>query len=151
MSPGEFQERVAPLIGKEVSRPWLGIGTALYLEAGPLITVYKSGKPKALCGFDLGSCWRVECADSIAWSSDDPRPLLERHLDQLQSRVIESITTCNRLPELCIQFSGNYWLSTFSTEDQPDWSLFLPNQSYLEVKGGEIRLSTDHRSLSTDH
>ena len=145
MEPKEFHDLITPFLGQEISRPWLGIGTAFYLEVGPFISTYeKSGRPKAVLGLDLGSSWRVEHADQIAWSSDSSRPDLDKHLGELQSRVIESIEMTNGMPELQIQLSGGYRLSTFSMEDQPDWALFLPNQHHLEVKDGVVRVSTDH-------
>jgi hypothetical protein len=50
-----------------------------------------------------------------------------------------------RLPELVIALSGGLWVHAFNTaEGQPQWTVFLPDESWLRVDGGRLVHNTQN-------
>jgi len=133
----EFTLLTQPLIGLPITRPWRGIGSTLLLEIGALRGKYKSGKPRGEAGVEIEWSWRVETPRTIKFGSWCAEQKINRGISELEGHVIEEITFTNRLPELSIRLSGNKWIQSFTTaEGQPDWSIFLPDGSWLTVRRG---------------
>jgi len=62
---------------------------------------------------------------------------MNRGIKLLSNHTIEDITLFGRLPELSIRLSGGKWIQSFMTADgQPDWWVFLTDESWLHVKRG---------------
>lgn len=60
-------------------------------------------------------------------------------ITSLEGSVVEDITLACRLPELSIQLSKGQWLHSFMTsEGQPEWTVFLPDRSWLTVMNGKL-------------
>lgn len=135
-----FQDLVEPLIGLPISKAWLGGGSAVILELGPLDLVYpRTGNPRAAAAVMVQWSWRIEAARSVAFGSWSGDRKIANGLRSLQGLVVEAIQVTGRLPELLIQFSGTRWLHSFMTaEGQPEWTLFLPSESWLTVERGGI-------------
>lgn len=140
-----FRERVAPLLGMEVSRAWRGHGSALFLELGALHDEpgFRGAQGQATVMIEWS--WRVERPRSIAFGSWSTDRKMDFAIPRLAGRRVESIAAEGRLPELVIALSGGLWVHAFTTvEEQPQWVLFLPDQSWLHVVGGRLARNTQN-------
>jgi hypothetical protein len=140
MQAAEFAELTRPLVGLAVSRPWRGHGTCVVLELGPLTRQYRgSGHPRADVSIMVEWSWRVESRGAVrfgSWSSD---PKINSGIARLRGLTIQELSSVGRLPELQVCLSGNHWLHSFMTaEGQPEWTVFLPDRSWLRVRRGRI-------------
>ena len=64
---------------------------------------------------------------------------MDLRIPLLQNRRIEDISLFGRLPEISIRLSRGLWLSSFMTTDgQPDWTVFLHDDTWLTVRRGCI-------------
>jgi hypothetical protein len=136
----EFEQTTRRLVGLPISRPWRGIGTAFYAEIGPLTQTYKrTGHTKADRGLDFSYCWRVEGQRSVLFGSFSGKQKIQHGIESLTGLTILDITVTGRLPELCVQLSDGRWIHSFATsEGQPDWTVFLPDGSWLTVTRGRV-------------
>ncbi len=150
MNQSEFDDLTRSFIGLELSRLWRGHGTTLFAEVGPLSRTYsRSGRPKADRSLDFSWCWRVESQRSILFGSFSSDRRIKHGIASLQGLFIEGISVCGRLPELRVQLSGGRWVSTFATqESQPDWTVFLPDASYLTVRRGTVIRADPSQQIS---
>ena len=141
-----FRELVVPLVGMAVSRPWRGYGSALFLELGTLREErHPPSRTRPEGGVSLTGeatvmvqwSWRVERPRSIAFGSWSTDRRMDFGIARLEGHRVEGITVEGRLPELVIALSGGLWVHAFNTaEGQPQWTVFLPDQSWLTVDGG---------------
>lgn len=140
MNRSEFDDLTRSFIGLELSRPWRGDGSALYAEVGPLSHTYKrTNHPKADRGLEFSWSWRVESSRSLLFGSSSSDRRITHGVASLAGLTIEGVSLCGRLPELCVRLSGGRWITSFAaSESQPDWSVFLPDGSWLTVKRGTI-------------
>ena len=138
-----FERLVFPTLGLSITHPWRGVGSAIFLELGPLKRVPRIRVPghdlKGLATVMIEWGWRVERPRSIevgSWSTDRKIDVGIRRLKRLK---VESIKVEGRLPELTIGLSDGRWLRTFMISDsQPSWVLFLPDGSWLHVERGMV-------------
>lgn len=135
-----FDELTRSFIGLQLSRPWRGCGSALFAEVGPLSLTYPhSNHSKAERGLEFSWSWRVESERSILFGSSRTDCRINQGIKSMESLVIESIYLCGRLPELHVQLSTGRWLCSFAAcESQPDWTVFLPDGSWLTVRRGRV-------------
>ena len=139
MTKEEFEQTTRCLVGLPISRPWLGIGTAFFLEIGPLTQAYKRSGPKADQGLDFSYGWRVEGPRSVLFGSSSGKQKIQRGIESLTGLTILDIATIGRLPELYVQLSNGQRIFSFaSSEGQPDWSVFLNDGSWLMVRRGRV-------------
>ena len=140
MNQSEFDDLTRSFIGLELSRPWRGHGSALFAEIGPLSQTYeRTNHPKAERGLEFSWCWRVESSRSILFGSSSSDRRITHGVASLAGLTIEGISLCGRLPELRVQLSGGRWITSFAaSESQPDWSVFLPDGSWLTVRRGTV-------------
>ena len=83
--------------------------------------------------------WRVEQRNSIQFGSWSTDRKIDLGILRLQDHLIEEISVVGRLPEISIRLSRALWLHSFMTaEGQPDWSVFLPDRTWLTVRRGCI-------------
>ncbi len=145
MPQSEFDELTRSFIGLQLSRPWCGHGSALFAEVGQLSRTYSRTKhPKAERGLEFSWCWRVESQRSILFGSSSSDRRINHGIATLQGLTIQAISLCGRLQELHVELSGGRWLTSFATsESQPDWTVFLPDGSWLTVRRGTIVRETD--------
>ena len=154
ITAAELRARVAPLVGLEVSRPWRGYGSALFLELGalheeplPVSRVRPEGGTvlRGEATVMIKWSWRVERPRSIAFGSWSTDRKMDFGIARLEGRRVEGITVEGRLPELVLALSGGRWVHAFSTvEGQPEWTLFLPDGSWLTVVGGGLVRNTQN-------
>jgi hypothetical protein len=132
-----------------VSRPWRGYGSALFLELGALREVrHHPDRPPSLEGEGtvmIQWSWRVERPRSIAFGSWSTDRKMDHGIARLGGRDATGITVEGRLPELVVTLSGGLWVHAFSTvEGQPQWTVFLPDQSWITVSGGVLVRNTQN-------
>ena len=150
----ELEGYFAPLVGMPVSRPWRGYGSALFLELGTLHEEpYPPSRREPQGGVSLRGeagvmiewSWRVERPRSIAFGSWSTDRRMDFGIARLEGRRVEGITVEGRLPELVIALSGGLWVHAFNTsEGQPDWTVFLPDHSWITVDGGRLVRNTQN-------
>ena len=147
MRQQEFDDLTRPFLGLPLSRLWRGYGSALYVEVGPLSLRYpRSNHPKAERSLEFGWTWRVETSRSILFGSSSSDQRISQGLKPLENLVIEGISLGGRLPELHLKLSGGRWLSSFAaSESQPEWTVFLPDGSWITVRGGRLKRETGKR------
>jgi hypothetical protein len=154
ITAAELEEYLAPLVGMAVSRPWRGYGSALFLELGAL---HEEPRPpsrrepqggvtlRGEAGVMIEWSWRVERPRSIAFGSWSTDRRMGFGIARLEGHRVEGITVEGRLPELVIALSGGLWVHAFNTaEGQPEWTVFLPDGSWLRVDGGRLVHNTQN-------
>jgi hypothetical protein len=131
---------VQPVLGLTITRAWLGGGSAVILELGPLDRVYpRTGNPKAAAAVMVQWSWRVEAARSVAFGSWSGDRKIANGLKSLEGRTLEALEIVGRLPELLVELSGKRWLQSFMTaQGQPEWTVFLPDETWLTAGRGKI-------------
>jgi len=136
----EFESLTRSFIGLDITLPWRGYGSAFFMEVGPLTQVYeRTGHKKAERGFDFGYSWRVEAQRSVLLGSFSSDQKISRGIATLKGLIILDVKVAGRLPELCVQLSSGRWIHSFATtEGQPEWTVFLDDESWLTVKRGRI-------------
>jgi hypothetical protein len=153
----EFNALVAPLLGLPVTRPWRGGGSALMLELGVLSeerSVLNSGRVAAggpslrgVASVMVEWSWRVERVRSIAFGSWSTDLRMNNGIAALRGHVVEVVALAGRLPELTLRLSGGLWVQSFNTsEGQPAWTIFLPDESWLTTVGGHVVHNTQNQS-----
>ena len=115
---------VNPFIGKEVSRPWKGHGSAVFLEFGRLT----DGKGELTIMIEWS--WRVKKENSILFGSWREPDELSAYIAGLKGATLVNIAMQCRLPELSVELSSRRWPNSFSTvEGEPEWALLLPGST----------------------
>jgi len=126
----EAMSFVFPFQGKKVSRVWQGHGSAIFLEIGELT------ENKGELTIMIEWSWRVEKGNKIcfgSWSNESEFPKLLKLLNGL---TLKDISFQNRLPEVVVELSNEYWVCSFSTvEGDPEWALITPNKVLLSSNG----------------
>ena len=164
MSRSPFDRRIAkptfvalvePLLGLPISRPWRGYGSTLFLELGTLRDEPLSPSPRRPKGavsqkgkatVMIDWSWRVERARSIAFGSWSTERRMTSGVAKLLDHHVETIDVVGRLPELTLTLSDHLWVQAFNTsEGQPEWTVFLPDRSWLTVVGGHLVHNTQNQ------
>ena len=154
ITAAEFHEWLAPLVGMPVSRTWRGYGSALFLELGVLHEEHRpptrvNPEPRVSLKGEatvmIQWSWRVERPRSIAFGSWSTDRRMDFGISRLTGHRVEGITVEGRIPELVITLSGGLWVHAFNTsEGQPEWTVFLPDESRLEVAAGRLVRNTQN-------
>jgi hypothetical protein len=138
-----FERLTSPLLGLPITHAWRGVGSAIFLELGPLKRVRRVRRLghslKGLASVMIEWGWRVERRRSIdvgSWSTDRK---IDSGIRALKRLKVKSVQLEGRLPELCLGLSNGRWLQSFMISDsQPRWVLFLPDGSWLCVRRGVV-------------
>ena len=145
ITPQRFTELTRPLIGLPVSYSWRGYGSAIFLEFGALRTTPEGRKRKGEAGVMLQWSWRVETARAIRLGSWSGERRITTGVQALAGRAVVDLSVTGRLPELVIALSGGLWVHSFMTaEGQPDWTVFLPDDSWIHVVRGRLVHNTQN-------
>ena len=141
----EFQILAQPLIGLNVSLPWKGYGTAIFLELGALAPEKSRGhcynKGEACIGVEWD--WRVEAAGKVLYGSSNSRPKMMAGIKGQQGSTIQSLAVGGEVPELVIQFSnGHYLRSMVMAAGNPEWTIRLADGRWVYAMNG--RIVNDH-------
>ncbi len=154
ISPSEFDLLVGSLLNLPITRAWRGYGSALFLELGelrPADPPRRDGTPrmKGEGTIMIQWSWRVERARSIevgSWSTD---ARIDSGIARLGGLQVVALAVDGRLPELIVGLSDGCWLRSFMTaEGQPEWTVFLPDESWLTVERGRIVHDTQNQVRS---
>jgi len=152
ITASQFGELTEPLLGLTISRPWRGHGSALFLELGGLhreAVAARTRRFSILRGqatIMMQWSWRIERVRSIepgSWCTDRR---LEHAINCLKGARITAMDVVGRLPELVLTLSGGRWIHSFMTaEGQPQWVVFLPDDSWLTVERGAVIHDTQNQ------
>jgi hypothetical protein len=147
----EFIQRVAPIIGKEITRAWRGLGSAIFLEIGELGEVRygtKRGERVSVKGqytICLEWSWRVERPRSIEFGSWSTDRIITNRLRSLLGHSIADIRLFGRLPELQVEITGRRWITSYMTsEGQPEWGILSPDGAIV-VRNGKLAVEVPER------
>lgn len=82
-SSTEFSDLIQPLLGLPVSRPWLGHGSAIFLELGALRESPGLAASRLDCEACISVCWdwRVEDQRRVLFGSSNSRPCIAQDLN----------------------------------------------------------------------
>lgn len=145
LGPDAFAERVHAIVGLPVSTAWRGHGSALFLELGelraaaPRLDLRRPARQQGEAGVMIEWSWRIERPRSIAVGSGSTDARINAGIRRLAGHRVVSVTVEGRLPELAITLSDGRWVRSFMTaEGQPQWTVFLPDGSWLTVERGRI-------------
>ena len=143
------------LIGLEVTLPWKGHGSTIFLELGEL------SPPKSKRGNrDLGEShisidwdWRIELGDIVKFGSSLEGSEIERGLRTLQGVKVCSLSIQGRIPEIVVEFSSGHILrSMVMANGGPEWTLKLDHQRYLYSHCGSLVVDSGTEPVGhTDH
>jgi hypothetical protein len=134
-----FTDLTRPLIGLTVSHTWRGHGSAIFLELGKLKPTRGGHHPKGQASLMLEWSWRIESPGSILAGSWSHERKLTNAVLALKGRKVAGLSLEGRLPELAVALTGGRWVHSFMTaEGQPEWTLFLPDGTWLCVERGRV-------------
>lgn len=135
----KFQELVAPIIGKEVTWPWKGYGSAIFIGIGELLPSVETSVKQYNREFSINPefDWRIEYKEKILLGSHNQDPLIVEGLNELIGDKIETINVFGSIPELEITFSSGLKLCTMTVySGDPEWRILLGNDYYIKSKNG---------------
>ncbi len=138
-----------PLIGMPVSHSWRGYGTALFLEFGALTMpgpkTPRSRNPKGEATLMVEWSWRVETRGAVQFGSWSGNKKMDNGIATLKRRKVMDISLVGRLPKIYIHLSGGRWVHSFMTrEGRPEWTVFLPDKTWITFRGGRILRERSH-------
>lgn len=127
------------MIGLPVNYVWRGHGIALFLEFGKLTTDQGRNHPQGEFSLMLDCDWRIEKPRSIWFGSFCSYKRIENQINHLLGKTVKNIKFIGELPELVISLTPNLRVVSFNAyEGQPDWTIFLPDKSWLCCRLGKI-------------
>lgn len=148
-----FHERTLPLMGLEVSQPWCGYGSAIFLELGELLpaksqrTRYARGQACISVKWD----WRVEAQGVVLYGSSNSYPSIAEGISALRGATVTSIAVAGQVPELVVHFSNGHCLkSMVMVTGDPQWSIRVSDQQRIRACGADMECGdgTGFESLS---
>ncbi len=150
----QFHALTHPLIGLPISRAREGYYTTALLYLGELKERRFSRDKTVLEGeasFMLEWHWRVEKEKVIWFSSHSCETKREEGLASLEGKLVCGITVEGRLPELVIELSDDIWIKSFNlAEEQPQWTVFLKEGSWILSRFGELELVLESSQVRSD-
>ena len=144
----QFADLTASLVGLPVSSAWRGYGSALFFELGELRPAEPPGRhERGEAHVMIQWSWRIERARSIevgSWSTD---ARIDAGIKRLTGPHVTSLAVDGRLPELIVALSDGRWVRSFMTaEGQPQWVVFLQDESWVTVEGGSLIHDTQNQT-----
>ena len=138
-----------PLIGLPVSHSWRGHGSALFLEFGILtLPGPRDNNSKGEATLMVEWSWRVETRGAVQFGSWSGDKKMDNGIAGLKGLKILDISLGGRLPEVYIQLSGGRWVHSFQThEGSPEWTVFLPDQTWITFRGGRLLRERGHKNV----
>jgi hypothetical protein len=125
--------------GLPVSYTWRGHGSAIFIEFGELTESEKRNHPQGEYSVMLDCDWRIENANEILCGSFSEQDEIEASIAGLENDRVLDIELMGLLPEIAISFSSGKRVLSFTSEaGQPEWTLFLPDKSWLCSKNGSL-------------
>lgn len=137
----EANDKIQALVGLPVSLPWMGYGTAIFLELGELkpLTRPRQRHQNGDASICLYSDWRVEEGAKICFGSSNSKPVMSDGIEQLQNVFIEKFVIHGQVPELQIQFSNGQQLITAGMiEGDSDWQIRMSDSTWISCRNGVV-------------
>jgi hypothetical protein len=139
----EFASAARALVGLEISKAWIGYGTAAILELGTLRDEpgpdgrsFQKGEATVMIGWS----WRVEGPWSVLFGSTSTRQQVSEGLSTIESATLTGIGLDGALPELSVELSNGMRIRSFMSADgDPEWLVMLADGSALFVDNRELR------------
>jgi hypothetical protein len=145
ITPERFAELTRPLVGLPVSHSWRGYGSAIFLELGALKSAGPGRERRGDVSVMLQWSWRVESIRAIRFGSWSGERRITNGVRALTGRRVVDVGVTGRLPELVLSLDGGLWVHSFMTaEGQPEWTVFLPDGSWLHVVRGRLTHDTQN-------
>lgn len=134
------ESRLAAAYGRTAWGTALGVGSFLTVELGEQQAA-PTPQEKTHGEFHLWvycSAWRIETAQEIIASSEDPREALEAAVRHLDGRSLSEIRIERPSLSTVFSFSGGTVLRTFSifSKDYEHWMFYLPDGSVFTAGPG---------------
>lgn len=151
----KFNDLIKPITGMTISRPWRGIGSAIFLEIGQIRTQVfrgreqKHGEANICIEWD----WRIESDIEVICGSSNSAPEIESHLGTLLGLSINGITIHGRPSELIVSLSNGMRLRSMAmVSGDPQWTIRLKDASWLSSEHGVLVVSdgTEEQGLTDD-
>ncbi|WP_367874421.1 hypothetical protein [Luteolibacter sp. Populi] len=135
-----FDNLVRPLAGLEVSLPWKGAGTAVFLGLGaitPPVDPRRKGRGEATIKIEWD--WRIEDRARVVCGSVNDEKEILAGIAALEGAKIRSIVVIGEIPELRVEFTdGRCLRSIVLFDDDPQWSIRLPEGRWISAKDGQV-------------
>jgi hypothetical protein len=82
--------------------------------------------------------WRLQTADKVIASSNDPHSLIDEAIKQLADKAVRTIQVTRPALEAVLTFSGDFTLRLFPamTNHYTHWGLFTDDQHFLAIGPG---------------
>ncbi len=95
--------------------------------------------------------WRVENSKSILCGSFSEKDAIDSQLEQLLGESVADIEIYGNLPEMVILLSSGLRLASFTADEgQPEWTMFLPDNSWLCCVDGSVALHPAEQNKQAD-
>ena len=139
----EFMTASRALVGMQISRAWIGYGTAAILELGALREetgpdgkAFQKGDATVMVGWS----WRVEGPWSVMFGATSSRRQVSEGLTGIEGLTLASVTLDGALPEISLDLSNGMRMRSFMSADgDPEWLMMLADGSALYVEDRELR------------
>lgn len=139
ISRERFLALMAPAAGQPVSSTWRGHGSAVFLELGELRHEPAYSHARGEITLMIQWSWRVEGPRSIQFGSWSTERRITSGVRRLAGDRVVSLAVEGRLPELAVALASGRVLRSFMTaEGQPEWCVFLPDESWIEIERGSL-------------
>jgi hypothetical protein len=128
----EIRAKIQGLPGQKAWGVALGQGSFLTMEFGKPVQPTKANE--TVHGewhlWLYGCAWRLEERERIIVSSEDEHSKIEREIQRLEGRVLQSFELLTPALDAVVSFEDNVVLRLFSiyTEDMDSWMLFTPDK-----------------------
>lgn len=150
----EFVTMASPLVGLNVSRAWIGYGTAAILELGTLREEtgadgrsFQKGEATLMVGWS----WRVEGPRAVVFGATSTRRQVSEGLATIEGKTLSAITVDGKLPELTLDLSNGMRMRSFMSADgDPEWLVMLADGCALFVENRELRYAAQGEPTEPD-
>jgi len=134
ISEADFRESISPLIGLPISRPWLGYGSALFLELGDLSPPNHGGQvsEKGDYAIFINWDWRVESTSQVLFGSSNDRKEINAGLAGLKDSKIISLEINGPIAEISLNLSnGSTLKSMVMHSGNPQWNIRVGDKTWI--------------------
>lgn len=146
----DFAETIRPLIGLPVGHAWKGYGSAIFLEVGKLRSAGHNNRPNGKFCIAIEWDWRVEFGSTVEFGSSNTGTEINRRISNIEGATIESLGVSGEIPELLIGLSTGHRLrTTVMTTGDPEWSIRIGEDTWIQVTDGKVGMSRDGISNTT--
>jgi hypothetical protein len=154
ITAAEFAAVAGPLVGLQISRAWIGYGTAAILELGTLRDEttpdgrsYQRGEATVMIGWS----WRVEGPRAVVFGATSTRRQVSEGLAAIEGKLLANILIDGSLPELSIELSNGLRLRSFMCADgDPEWLVMLADGGAVFVENRELRHAPEGEPTEPD-